>query len=186
VQDRIGEPVQFVVERGDEKITFLITPAAFNRFDSLSGDSVAIGQIGISGGEHRNLGYVAAVGEGFRQTGYWATEIGRFLGRIFSGKNSASELGGPIAIGQLSGQFARAGLIPFLAFMGIISVNLAVLNLLPIPVLDGGHLVFLTVEGFRGRAISIENRIRLTQVGMLFVLGLMVLAFANDILRLVR
>ncbi len=186
VQDRIGEPVQFVVERGDERITFLITPAAVPRFDSLSGDSVAIGQVGISGGEHQNLGYVAAVGEGFRQTGYWATEIGRFLGRIFSGKNSASELGGPIAIGQLSGQFARAGLIPFLAFMGIISVNLAVLNLLPIPVLDGGHLVFLTVEGFRGRAISIENRIRLTQVGMLFVLGLMVLAFANDILRLVR
>ena len=69
--------------------------------------------------------------------------------------------------------------------MAIISVNLAVLNLLPIPVLDGGHLLFLAVEGIRGREVSVEQRIRLTQVGMLFVLGLMVLAIANDIFRLV-
>jgi len=179
-----------VVERGVELISFTITPAAVKQFDSLSGDSVIVGQIGVAFSAavsgNQSLGLIAAVGEGFRQTAYWSTEIGRFLGRIFSGRDSASELGGPIAIGQLSGQFARAGLIPFLAFMGIISVNLAVLNLLPIPVLDGGHLVFLTVEGLRGRAITVENRIRLTQVGMLFVLGLMVLAFANDIIRLVK
>ncbi|TFG64914.1 MAG: RIP metalloprotease RseP, partial [Gemmatimonadales bacterium] len=190
LQGRAGEPLDVVVERNNERLTFILTPAAVKQFDSLSGDSVVVGQIGVAFSAavsgHRNLGFVAAVGEGFRQTGYWAAEIGRFLGRIFSGRNSASELGGPIAIGQLSGQFARAGLIPFLAFMGIISVNLAVLNLLPIPVLDGGHLVFLTVEGLRGRAVSVENRIRLTQVGMLLVLGLMVVAFANDIMRLVN
>jgi len=185
VQDRVGEPLQFIVERGDERIGYVITPAATKQFDSLSGDSIVIGQIGIGGGVNQKLGLISAVGEGFRQTGNWALEIGRFMGRLVSGKDSPSELGGPIAIGQLSGQFARAGLLPFLAFMGIISVNLAVLNLLPIPVLDGGHLVFLTVEGLRGRAISVENRIRFTQVGMLFVLGLMVMAFANDIIRLV-
>lgn len=70
--------------------------------------------------------------------------------------------------------------------MAIISVNLAVLNLLPIPVLDGGHLLFLGVEAVRGREISLKQRMRLTQVGMLFVLGLMVVAIANDILRLVN
>ncbi len=188
VQGRVGEPVQLVVERGEQTLTFTITPAPMKLFDSMSGDSVVVGQIGVvsTNDVNRKLGFAGAVGEGFRQTGYWATEIGRFVGRIFSGRDSASELGGPIAIGQLSGQFARAGLIPFLAFMAIISVNLAVLNLLPIPVLDGGHLVFLTVEGLRGRAISVEHRVRLTQFGMLFVLGLMVLAFANDIIRLVR
>jgi regulator of sigma E protease len=69
--------------------------------------------------------------------------------------------------------------------MGIISVNLAVLNLLPIPVLDGGHLLFLGIEAVRGRAVSIKQRMRLTQIGLLLVVGLMLLAFANDILRLV-
>jgi regulator of sigma E protease len=190
LQGRVGEPVQVVVERGDETIAYLITPAAMKQFDSLSGDSIVVGQIGVAfsaaDGVNRELGFVGAVGEGFRQTGYWTTEIFRFVGRIFSGRDSASQLGGPIAIGQLSGQAARAGVIPFLWFMAVISVNLAVLNLLPVPVLDGGHLVFLTFEGLRGKAISVELRIRLTQVGMLFVLGLMVLAFANDIMRLVN
>lgn len=190
LQNRVGEPVQLVIERGEQTLVFTITPAPMKQFDPLSGDSVVVGQIGVvfsaANSVNRKLGFMAAVGEGFRQTGYWIAEIGRFMGRIFSGRDSASELGGPIAIGQLSGQFARAGLIPFLAFMAIISVNLAVINLLPIPVLDGGHLVFLTVEGLRGRAISVERRIRLTQVGMLFVLGLMVLAFANDIMRLMK
>jgi regulator of sigma E protease len=188
LQNKAGESVEVVVERGDEVLAYMITPAPV-KVPELNGDSVVVGQIGVSfsvaTSVNRRLGFGAAVGEGFRQTGYWAAEIGRFVGRIFSGKDSASELGGPIAIGQLSGQFARAGLIPFVAFMAIISVNLAVLNLLPIPVLDGGHLLFLAVEGVRGRAVSVEQRIRLTQVGMLFVLGLMVLAIANDIIRLV-
>ncbi len=80
---------------------------------------------------------------------------------------------------------SAAGLWPLLDFMGIISVNLAVLNLLPIPVLDGGHLLFLGIEAVRGRAVSIKQRMRLTQIGLLLVVGLMLLAFANDILRLV-
>lgn len=105
---------------------------------------------------------------------------------MLTGKTSSKELGGPIAIGQLSGQAARQGLWPFMSFMAIISVNLAVLNLLPIPVLDGGHIMFLMAEAVRGgRPISMRYRLRLTQIGLLLVMGLMVLAFANDILRLV-
>jgi regulator of sigma E protease len=69
--------------------------------------------------------------------------------------------------------------------MALLSVNLAVLNLLPIPVLDGGHLVFLLIEGVRGRPLSLTARLRLTQAGLVLLLGLMALVFTNDILRLV-
>jgi regulator of sigma E protease len=100
------------------------------------------------------------------------------------GQVSPKELGGPIVIGQLSGQMARAGLLPFLNFMAFISINLAVFNLLPIPVLDGGHLVFLALEGALGRPVPLVWRLRLTQVGMLLLMMLVVLVVYNDVLRL--
>ena len=87
-------------------------------------------------------------------------------------------------IGQLSGEAARAGLTALLYFMAVISVNLAVLNLLPIPVLDGGHLIFLLIEGVRGRALSVEQRMRWTTAGMVVVFGIMIWAIGNDLLRL--
>jgi regulator of sigma E protease len=187
---RPNQTVILSVERANQVLNVRLTTAGLRNYDELAKDTIEVGQIGV-GVENtdqtfRTMGPVAALGEGFRQTGRWIGNIGGFLGRIFSGKDSASQLGGPIAIGQMSGQFARAGFLPFLQFMAIISVNLAVLNLLPIPVLDGGHLLFLAVEGIRGREMSLNQRMRLTQVGMLFVLGLMVVAIANDILRLVR
>jgi regulator of sigma E protease len=108
------------------------------------------------------------------------TVRGLVLGRV-----SPKELGGPLVIGQLSGRMARLGIVPFLTFMAFISINLAVFNLLPIPVLDGGHLVFLGLEGLRGgRPVPMGWRIRLTQVGMVFLLALVVLVIYNDVLRL--
>jgi regulator of sigma E protease len=101
------------------------------------------------------------------------------------GQVSPKELGGPLVIGQLSGRAARLGIVPFLSFMAFISINLAVFNLLPIPVLDGGHLVFLGLEGLRGgKPVPASWRIRLTQVGMVFLLALVVLVLYNDVLRL--
>ena len=82
------------------------------------------------------------------------------------------------------GEVARLGLEAFLGFMALFSINLAVLNLLPIPVLDGGHLMFLTVEALRGRPLSLESRMRLSQVGFVIVMAIMVWALANDVLRL--
>ena len=75
------------------------------------------------------------------------------------------------------------GMDVFLNFMALFSVNLAILNLLPIPVLDGGHLLFLAIEAVRGRALSIEQRLRWTNVGFLIVMGIMVWALGNDVLR---
>jgi len=100
------------------------------------------------------------------------------------GDISVRELGGPVVIADASAQAARAGPRYFLWFMAFLSVNLAILNLLPIPVLDGGHLVFLVIEGVRGRPVPKELRLKLTQIGLYLLLALMVFVVFNDVLRL--
>jgi regulator of sigma E protease len=137
----------------------------------------------LGGLPREDRGFVAAVGHGFAETWQMMTLTVDFLGGLFTGRQSPRDVGGPLLIGELSGQFARAGLEAFLTFMALFSVNLAILNLLPIPVLDGGHLVFLAIEGIRGKALSIEQRMRLTQVGLVIIVGIMVWALGNDLLR---
>jgi regulator of sigma E protease len=97
---------------------------------------------------------------------------------------STREVGGPIAIGQMAGESVRRGLDQFLGFMALISVNLAVVNLLPIPVLDGGQFLFLLGEAVLRRPLPLKLRQRLTAIGLFLILLLMVLAFSNDIRRL--
>ncbi|MFQ5747317.1 MAG: RIP metalloprotease RseP [Gemmatimonadota bacterium] len=189
VQGRAGDELAIRLRRGGEELTTRLTPATVREFSELAKDSVSLGKIGIElGGPEavRSLSWAEATAAGFHRSVFWVRAIGDVGRQLVRGRSSARDLGGPILIGQLSGEFARAGFWEFLSFMAIISVNLAVLNLLPIPVLDGGHVVFLVVEAVRGRAVSVEQRLRFTQIGMLVVVGLMVWAFANDILRLLR
>jgi regulator of sigma E protease len=98
---------------------------------------------------------------------------------------SSRSLGGPILIAQLAGESAQLGWDVFVAFMALISVNLAVLNLLPIPVLDGGQFRFLVAVGIQRKPLSLKVRERLTAVGLVMIVLLMVFVFSNDILRLV-
>ena len=189
VSMRPETPMKVTVERGDDSLELEATPGKVVVYNTLVRDSVDVGILGIEvwvDRAVRDLTLTESVAAGWHRTGSWTVEIFSFLKRVVTGQGSTKELGGPIVIGQLSGAAARQGLAAFLNFMAIISVNLAVLNLLPIPVLDGGHLVFLFAEGVRGgRPVSPQNRLRWTQVGMILVMGLMVLAFANDIMRLV-
>jgi regulator of sigma E protease len=102
-----------------------------------------------------------------------------------TGGISPRSVGSIVTIGQASGQAAAAGLDQFLRFMALFSINLAVLNLLPIPVLDGGHLVFLTIEAVRGgRGLTVEQRLKWSNVGFLIIVGIMLWALSNDFLRL--
>jgi regulator of sigma E protease len=193
VQQYVGmrpeTPIRFTVERETGRAELEAIPAKIVVYNELVRDSVDLGVVGIEvwfDRAVRDLTLGESVMAGSHRTGAWTLEIFTFIKRVFTGRGSTKELGGPIVIGQLSGAAARQGLAAFLNFMAIISVNLAVLNLLPIPVLDGGHLVFLFAEAVRGgRPVSAQNRLRLTQVGLILVMGLMVLAFANDIMRLV-
>lgn len=181
--------MEITLDREGREVEIQATPRKVVLYNELVRDSVDVGVLGITvwmERAQRDLTVTESVVAGWHRTGLWTLEIFTFLKRLVTGQGSAKELGGPIVIGQLSGAAARQGVTAFLNFMAIISVNLAVLNLLPIPVLDGGHLVFLFAEAARGgRPVSPQNRLRWTQVGLILVMGLMVLAFANDIMRLV-
>jgi regulator of sigma E protease len=154
----------------------------------LDGKSRQVGRIGIAVAlDYRSsrLGLWGSIVEGGRATVEASTQIVRTVRGLFTGRISQREVGGPIMIGQLAGESARAGLDPFLAFMALISINLAVLNLLPVPVLDGGQFLFLLAEAVIRRPLPLKLRERLTMVGLVLIVLLMGLAFSNDIRRLV-
>ena len=101
-----------------------------------------------------------------------------------NGQASLNDLGGPIMIGQIAGETAKAGWIPLLGFMALISINLAFLNILPVPGLDGGHIFIILIESIIKRPLSLKVRLAVQQVGMVLLLMLMVTVMFNDISRL--
>jgi regulator of sigma E protease len=121
---------------------------------------------------------------GYRETVAVTGMILGFLGDLVTGGVSPRSMGSIVTIGEASGQAAAAGLDSFLRFMALFSINLAILNMLPIPVLDGGHLVFIAIEAVRGRSLSLEQRLRWSNVGFLVIVGIMLWALSNDFLRL--
>jgi regulator of sigma E protease len=186
VSQRPGEQVTLGVLRDDQEIELLSRIERAVVIDSVSGDSLVYGQIGVyhdTINAGRALGLGGSLVAGTRRSFELTWLILRFVGRLVTGAESARDIGGPILIGQLSGQAARAGVMYLINFMAFLSVNLAVLNLLPIPILDGGHLVFLAIEAVRGRAVSLQMRARLSQVGFLLILAIMVWAITSDVLR---
>ncbi len=131
-------------------------------------------------------GVLGAVGVGWREATQKLDQILTFLRRLVVGRASPRDLGGPITIAQVSGQAARVGINVLLSFMAFLSVNLAVLNLLPIPILDGGQMVFLVAEGIRRKPLSLALRLRLTQVGFAVIAGLMLFVIGNELLRVLQ
>jgi regulator of sigma E protease len=150
------------------------------------GTTITIGKLGLRAAEpvvHRRLTLGQSVSAGWRETRAASTKIVRTVQGLLSARISSREVGGPIMIGQVAAQTARLGLESFLAFMGLVSVNLAVLNLLPVPILDGGQFLFLAAEAIRRKPLSLKLRERLTLVGLILIVMLMVLAFKNDLAR---
>jgi regulator of sigma E protease len=125
---------------------------------------------------------LAAV-RGFQQTYDYSKLTLVALYKMINGEVSPRNIGGPILIAQMAGQQAQEGIGSFLAFIAVLSINLGVLNLLPIPVLDGGHLLFFLIEAVIGRPVELKYRERAQQVGIVLLMLLMVYAFANDIAR---
>jgi regulator of sigma E protease len=170
-----------------ERRTVEVKPEAETIKDA-DGKTRQVGRIGVAVAlDYRStrLGFWGALVEGGHATVDASTQIVRTVRGLFTGRISQREVGGPIMIGQLAGESARAGLDPFLAFMALISINLAVLNLLPVPVLDGGQFLFLLAEAVIRRPLPLKLRERLTMVGLVLIVLLMGLAFSNDIRRLI-
>lgn len=181
-----GRATTLDVMRGDSLVRIGITPIDTAETDSLSPRPKVFGFIGAEPGDVvvQRLSIGQAIVNGARETADKVGVMVTSVRRLVSGRASVKEVGGPITIARVSGQAARLGLVVFLRFLAFFSVSLAVLNLLPIPVLDGGHAMFLIAEGIRRRPLSPQLRLRLTQVGMLLVLAIMVLAISNDVIRL--
>lgn len=175
-----GEATLLVWERDSQRMEQLITPAAHAEGDSL------VGRIGISPQSSRHtvgLGQAVVLGGLGVYNSSWL--ILDFLGELFQGERSTDELGGPLRIAQLAGQTAEQGLHSFVHFLAILSVNLAIINLLPIPVLDGGHLTFLTLEAVMRRPLSLRQREVFQQIGLVIMLLIMVLVTFNDLNQMV-
>jgi regulator of sigma E protease len=182
-----GKELTFTIQRGTETLTAVITPEP-KKVKDLFGEEQEVGLIGVkpSGDtfvvrEDLSGAATSAVQKTWEIASLTVVGIAKLIQRIVP----ADTIGGPILIFQLAEKQASAGGLSFFTFAAVISVNLAILNLLPIPVLDGGHLLFLAVEAIRGKPLS-ERAVSIAQrVGITLILFLMAFAMYNDIFRLI-
>lgn len=156
---------------------------------NIFGEEVARGMIGITrSGEivRKKLGFIGGIGYGFTQTWEVIRLTGIGVWKMLDGSiDVRKSLGGPILIAQVSGQTFKAGMMPFFSMIAFISINLFLINLLPIPVLDGGHLLLFGIEGAIGRPLKERARETAQQIGLFLLIVIMLLALYNDIMRLV-
>jgi regulator of sigma E protease len=132
----------------------------------------------------QRYGPIAAIPAAFEETWRQAKQMLTLLARIVTGQASVKNIGGVISIGQTANATANMGVAWFLAFLGAISLSLAVMNLLPIPILDGGHLLYYLIELVKGSPVSERTQVAGQYVGLMLLVALMGLAFYNDILRI--
>ena len=181
-----GRQLRIGIERAGERLQIAIVPQKIES-KNMFGEPVTSYVIGVTAAGKTAIKHYQpgrALVEGLKETWNVAylTVVGfiKMVERVIPAK----ELGGPIMIAQMAGQHAKAGILSLLYFMGIISVNLGILNLFPIPVLDGGHLLFITLELILGRPVS-RRKIELAQqVGLCLLVSLMVFVFYNDLARI--
>jgi len=181
-----GRTLRVSVRRQAITLDMSITPEKVTT-KNIFGEDVQRYVIGITAsGESfsKNLNLFQAASESLMQT-YRVTELMVvIIAKLIKGDISTNTLGGPIMIAQMAGDSAKAGVGSLISFIAVISINLAVINLLPIPVLDGGHLLFFLIEAIKGRPVSIKVREVAQQVGLFILILLMILVFYNDITRI--
>jgi len=188
IQGQSGRPVHLRVNRGGRILEITVIPeesVVKNEF----GEEIKSALIGIvSAGKFERvaMGPLTAAGQSVLETVKWIKLTCLVVVKLFEGVVSIKTVGGPIMIGQLTGKLVQENVSYLIPFMAIISINLGILNLFPIPILDGGVIVFLLIEIFIGRPISIRKRELAQKVGLSLLIILMVIIFYNDVLRLFK
>lgn len=186
VSGRAGDPIVFVMARGDEEVTLTATPEIVEQSDAL-GNTIRVGVIGVVNneelGQPRLIEFnpLEATGEAVRETGHIIMRTAQFLQRFASGREDRCQLGGPVRIAEMSGQAAALGFEWLVQLVALLSVGIGFLNLLPIPPLDGGHLVFYGLEAVMRRPVSERVMEFVYRIGLMLVLGFMLFVFWNDL-----
>jgi regulator of sigma E protease len=186
VQGRAGDELVFVVLRAGQEVTLVATPELVEQEDAL-GNKVKIAAIGVvtnrETGEPQLVTYNpgGALVEAVRETGHVIVRTGQFLQRFVVGREDRCQLGGPVKIADMAGRAAKLGFEWLVQLVALLSVGIGILNLLPIPPLDGGHLAFYAAEAVMRRPVSERLMEATYKVGMFMVLGFMVFVFWNDL-----
>jgi regulator of sigma E protease len=187
VKSSEGQPVEVLIQRGGEEIALEIVPE-IDTVKNVFGEEVEqrfmIGIMKADELTYEKTSIFGALQNACKQTWMYITLTVLGFIKIIQQVVPASEIGGPILIAQIAGEQMKAGWLNLIYFMSLLSVNLGILNLLPIPVLDGGHLVFLTIEGLRRKPMNERAQIVAQQVGIGLLGTLMIFVFYNDIVRL--
>ncbi len=179
IHDKAEQKIAVTVLREGEPLTFELTP----RRDEQTGRGL-IGIYPEQKMEKVRFGVWASLKRSVETNIQVAGFIGGYLKQVISGEVSGKEIGGPIMIAQVAGDAARSGWLDVVWLMGVLSLQLGLLNLLPIPILDGGHLLLFTLEAITGKPLSLRNREIAQMIGLFILISIMVYAFFNDIARL--
>jgi regulator of sigma E protease len=184
-----GEPLTFTIKRGDSTLQLQGTPELKEVKDAF-GNAHRLGVLGItrqtSAGDvtTERVDPATALWLGVKETWFVVDRTLAYIGGVFTGREAADQVGGPLRIAQISGQVATIGLAALVHLAAVLSISIGLLNLFPVPLLDGGHLLFYAVEAVRGRPLSERAQEMGFRIGLGLVLMLMVFATYNDILHL--
>ncbi len=185
VQGRPGEPLSVTIERDGKSLTLMVTPRAYEVTDRF-GNKHRIGRLGVESTQMQVIRHdpLTAPWEAARET--WNLTVGTLhaLGQMVAGTRATEEIGGVLRIAQMAGQVSRDGLPYLIWFTALLSINLGLINLFPIPVLDGGHLMFCAAEALRGRPLGRRVQEYGSMAGLAAVLALMIFATWNDLVHL--
>ena len=190
VQPRAERDITFVVERDGAEVELVATPRRVEREDQF-GNKLSVGLLGIRADRSdanvttERYGPIGAFGEAVKETGFVIERTGGYLYDVVVGREKADQIGGPIRVAQVSGQVATLGFVALVNLAALLSISIGLLNLLPIPILDGGHLLFYAFEAVLGRPLSPTTQEWSFKVGLFLILSLMVFATWNDVATLV-